>query len=162
MPILELATLFLVVLVVVPSLAHALEMPGKMRLKREQYLAVQPIYYPGFTFTGAAEPLSVIALALLAYFRPAESAPFMLIIVALFAMMCVNAVYWTITHPVNSFWLKETELAGAGKSFFDAGGKADESADWEAMRDRWEYSHLVRAVFAVAAFVSLAIALVIY
>ena len=162
MPILEVATLILVVLVVVPSLAHALEMPGKMRLDREHYLAVQPIYYPGFTFIGAAEPLSVIALALLAYFGPTESTPFTLIILALLAMMCVNAVYWMITHPVNSFWLKEQELDGAGKTFFAAGTKADESTDWKAMRDRWEYSHVVRAAFAAAAFVSLAIALVIY
>jgi hypothetical protein len=27
------------------SLAHALELPGKLRLGKEQYLAVQPIYY---------------------------------------------------------------------------------------------------------------------
>jgi hypothetical protein len=34
------------------SLAHALELPGKLRLGKEQYLAVQPIYYPGFTIGG--------------------------------------------------------------------------------------------------------------
>ncbi len=39
------------------SLAHALEWPGKMRLTREQYLAVQPIYYPGFTYAGICEPV---------------------------------------------------------------------------------------------------------
>jgi hypothetical protein len=35
-------------------LAHALEWPGKLRLSREHYLAVQPIYYPGFTYSGFA------------------------------------------------------------------------------------------------------------
>ena len=34
------------------SLAHALELPGKLRLGREAYLAMQPIYYPGFTYGG--------------------------------------------------------------------------------------------------------------
>ncbi|MGQ0445171.1 MAG: hypothetical protein ACT4O2_08630 [Beijerinckiaceae bacterium] len=45
------------------SLAHALEYPGKFRLPRETYLAVQTIYYPGFTIGGAAEPLAIAALA---------------------------------------------------------------------------------------------------
>jgi hypothetical protein len=31
------------------GLAQALELPGKPRLPKETYLAVQPIYYPGFT-----------------------------------------------------------------------------------------------------------------
>lgn len=30
-----------------PALAHAMEYPGKMRLSRDAYLTVQPIYYPG-------------------------------------------------------------------------------------------------------------------
>jgi hypothetical protein len=34
------------------SLAHALEFPGKLRLGKDAYLAVQQIYYPGFTFGG--------------------------------------------------------------------------------------------------------------
>jgi hypothetical protein len=162
MPILELVTLVLVVLVLVTALAHALETPGKMRLDRDQYLAVQPIYYPGFTFAGGAEPLSVIALALLTYFGPTEPTPFLLIVLALLAMMCVNAIYWVVTHPVNSFWLKEAELAGAGKTFFSAGSKADEDVGWQAMRDRWEYSHVARAFFALIAFLCLAVALVVY
>src|SRR5205823_4785915 len=44
------------------ALAHALELPGKLRLGREQYLAVQAIYYPGFTIGGVAEPLTIITL----------------------------------------------------------------------------------------------------
>ena len=34
-------------------LAHALELPGKRRLSKNTYLAVQPIYYHGFTIGGA-------------------------------------------------------------------------------------------------------------
>jgi hypothetical protein len=32
--------------------AHALELPGKLRLDRDAYLAVQTIHYPGFTIVG--------------------------------------------------------------------------------------------------------------
>ena len=40
-----------------PSLAHTLENPGKVRLDRETSFAVQPIYDPGFTYIGdVAEP----------------------------------------------------------------------------------------------------------
>ena len=37
-------------------LAHALELPGKLRLDETSYRAVQGIYYPGFTVSsGFAE-----------------------------------------------------------------------------------------------------------
>jgi hypothetical protein len=51
--ILQIVTLLLVAIAMAQSLAHALEFPGKLRLSREQYLAVQPIYYPGFTIGGS-------------------------------------------------------------------------------------------------------------
>jgi hypothetical protein len=31
------------------ALAHALELPGKFRLSKEEYLRIESIYYPGFT-----------------------------------------------------------------------------------------------------------------
>jgi hypothetical protein len=72
-------SLFLVVLTVATSLAHALELPGKMRLSREQYLAVQAIYYPGFTYAGLAEPLSIVALAVLLLLSHGLAASFWLV-----------------------------------------------------------------------------------
>ena len=45
---LQVLTVMLAAVTMALSLAHALEFPGKLRLKKEQYLAVQPIYYPGF------------------------------------------------------------------------------------------------------------------
>lgn len=43
---LQIATILLVAIAMALSLAHALEFPGKLRLSKENYLAVQPIYYP--------------------------------------------------------------------------------------------------------------------
>jgi len=48
----QVITLLLLALAMVPAVAHALELPGKKRLTKETYLAVQPIYYPGFTIIG--------------------------------------------------------------------------------------------------------------
>jgi hypothetical protein len=45
---LQIMTVMLAAITMALSLAHALELPGKLRLNREQYLAVQTIYYPGF------------------------------------------------------------------------------------------------------------------
>jgi len=59
------------------ALAHALELPGKMRLSKEAYLAVQPIYYPGFTIGGSiGEAGGMLALLGLLAFTPYASAGF--------------------------------------------------------------------------------------
>ncbi len=60
----QVATVLFVTLAPVPSLAHALELPGKMRLNKASYRTVQPIYYPGFTAAGIAEPAGIIATPL--------------------------------------------------------------------------------------------------
>jgi len=48
----QVITLMLVAVSMAMSLAHALELPGKLRLSETEYRIVQPIYYPGFTFGG--------------------------------------------------------------------------------------------------------------
>jgi hypothetical protein len=41
----QIMTVMLAAVTMALSLAHALELPGKLRLNKEQYLAVQAIYY---------------------------------------------------------------------------------------------------------------------
>lgn len=50
--VLQVLAVILVAVAMALSLAHALELPGKMRLDSETYYAMQPIYYPGFTIGG--------------------------------------------------------------------------------------------------------------
>jgi hypothetical protein len=139
------------------SLAHALEWPGKMRLTREQYLAVQPIYYPGFTYAGICEPVAVVALIALLIFTP--SGTFWLIAAALAAMLTVNAIYWLLTAPVNKVWMRDQKLSGGAQKFFGSGG-TEKSQDWTKLRDRWERSHFYRALAAGTAFLLLSVGLV--
>jgi hypothetical protein len=155
---LEVSATLLVAVAMALSLAHALELPGKKRLDRNQYLAVQTIYYPGFTIGGAAEPAGIIALAALLALTPAGTVRFALIAAALAALAAVQALFWTMTQPVNRHWLKEQRLSGAAERFFAAGATADAAADWTALRDRWERSHLLRAVAAMLAFLLLVVA----
>jgi hypothetical protein len=94
-----------------------------------------------------------------------------LIIIAFAALVIMHIIFWTVTQPVNKFWLRNQSLTKLGERFFGRDSMADDSAkdqgqgskmetDWRAMRDRWEYSHLVRALLSIVALVTLTIAVV--
>lgn len=146
------------------SLAHALELPGKLRLSEEQYRAVQPIYYPGFTLGGLAEPLGFLVVLALLFLTPG-GAPFWLTLGALLALAAMHAAYWLLTHPVNNFWLKEAPLRRGGAGFFAfdplARGAGAEPPDWRRLRNRWEGSHVLRALLGFLGLALLTLAVVL-
>ncbi|HEY2755903.1 MAG TPA: DUF1772 domain-containing protein [Pseudolabrys sp.] len=111
------ATVIVVAIAMALSLAHTLELPGKLRLNKEQYLAVQPIYYPGFTIGGIAEPLGMLMIFGLILLMPTGMGAFWLTVSAFAAVVAMHALYWLMTHPVNNFWLKDTELGHTGAGF---------------------------------------------
>jgi hypothetical protein len=157
----QILSIVLVAVAMAPALAHALELPGKMRLTKETYLAVQPIYYPGFTIGGGiGEAGGMIALFVLLFLTPFASTSFWWTLAALVLVVAMHLTYWVVTHPVNNFWLRETELAGVGAAFFAlfASPRAQRSADWSKLRDVWEYSHVARAILAMLSLISLVIA----
>jgi hypothetical protein len=162
---LQVLTVLLVSISMALSLAHALELPGKLRLPREAYMAVQPMYYPGFTIGGLVGEFGgmVSTLALLAA-TPPSSDGFWLILAAFIALLAAHAVYWVLTHPVNRFWVRGERMTRAGAGFFafDPMGQSRTAGhpriNWTALRDRWEYSHVARAALALAALILLAIA----
>ena len=160
--IFRLVTVILVVVAVTLTLGHALELPGKRRLSREAYTAMQPIYYPGFTIAaGIGEAGGMLATIVLLILTPVGGADFWLTLVAAVAIVAMHGVYWLITHPVNKFWLQGQKLGAAGSGFFSfaSGGDAGRVADWTVLRDRWEYSHVARAVLAIISLVALLIAM---
>ncbi|MCA0046858.1 DUF1772 domain-containing protein [Mesorhizobium sp. B283B1A] len=144
------------------SVAHALELPGKMRLDERTYRAVQHIYYPGFTIGGAADPLSVVVTGLLLFLAPAGTAGFWAVLLAFFALLATVAIYWLAIHPVNKYWMEGAPVGAPGAAFFGAGGKRDgPQPDWTELRDRWEYAHVARAVLTSIGFLALVISLVV-
>jgi hypothetical protein len=115
----QLLTVILVVVALTPALAHALELPGKMRLPRDAYFAVQPVYYPGFTIAGGVgEAGGLLATLVLAFVTPPGSTAFWLTLAALMGLIGMQAVYWLWTHPVNRFWLQGQSLGNFGSGFF--------------------------------------------
>lgn len=159
----EVLTVVLVACTMGLALAHALEWPGKMRLDREQYLAVQPIYYPGFTIGGGvAEAGGMLATLTLLLMTSGGSAAFWLIAGALVALIVMHLIFWVVTQPVNRAWLRETTLAAPARRFFgtdqaDPIGRPPE--DWSVLRDRWEWSHVLRAVTAMLGLILLVTAI---
>jgi hypothetical protein len=142
------------------SFAHALELPGKLRLDEPTYRAVQQIYYPGFTLGGMAEIPSVLVTALLLYLTAPGTAAFWLVLAALLGLAGMNAVYWLIVHPVNKHWVGGA-LSAQAASFFGRAAPSASTADWTALRDRWERGHLMRAALAGLSLLALVISLVV-
>ena len=157
----QVLTLLLVAVAMATALAHALEWPGKNRLNRETYVAVQPIYYPGFTFGGLfGEFGGMIATLALALLTPTGTPAFWLTVAAFACLAVMHLLYWVLTAPVNKFWLRDTALSASADRFFGRPSASEAPAgDWTRLRDRWEASHACRAVFGMAALALLATAL---
>ena len=170
--VLQVLSVLLAAVAMATALAHALELPGKLRLTRDEYLAVQPIYYPGFTIaSGFGEVPAPVATAILLFLTPFGSAAFWLTLVALLGLLGMQAVSWVVTHPVNRYWLRDRlrqeadTRPGFASRFFlsDPAARSrlaveDLPADWTALRDRWEYSHAARAALALVSLTALVIA----
>ena len=134
-----------------------------MRLNKEQYLATQAIHYPGFTIGGGAEPLAMLATLWLLLLTPANSPAFWWTLTSLLGIAAMHAVFWTVTQPVNKFWVSGLKPKGASAAFL---GPVEPKAtigegyevQWQASRNQWEYSHLGRAILSAISLISLAIA----
>lgn len=159
--VLEIVVVLIVSVVMAMSLAHALEYPGKLRLDRDAFFAVQTIYYPGFTIAGACEPLSIAVVFALLIAMPGSGTAFWLVLAALLALVVMHSVFWLVTQPVNKHWLVRENIGKTGARFFAVEqARGREMPEWTMLRDRWEYSHLARAVLAAFAFILLVVAVV--
>jgi hypothetical protein len=163
---LQITATFLVSIGWALSLAHALELPGKLRLGKEAYVGTQAIYYPGFTIGAVFGEFGAILVTLALVIIGGTSAhEFGWNLSALAALLAMHATYWVVTHPVNKFWVRDSRLGSLGAGFFGVGKRGEATAAtantdevWASLRDRWEYSHVARAVFAGIALLCLIVA----
>jgi hypothetical protein len=149
----QVLTVLFVAVAMALALAHALELPGKLRLSRDTYLAVQRMYYPGFTIGGAVEAAALVCTALLVFLSRTDATVFWLTLMSFLALLAMHAVYWVVTHPVNNFWMRGFQPKGVGGRFFAFGTNGRHrkayTPEWTELRDQWEYSHVARAVLGV-------------
>ncbi len=141
--ILVFATLVLASVTIVSPLAGVHDVRGDVRLSRERYLAVRGMYYPGFTFEGLAEPLAILALAVLLASIARSTPAFWLIALALAAEAVAHLLYWVLIVPMNRAWL-------AGETH---------PAERAMLLDLWERRHIYRSVASTAAVALLAAAI---
>lgn len=162
---LEVLTVILVASAMAMALAHALELPGKLRLGREEYFVVQRIYYPGFTIGGGIAEIGGIIATFALMLTSGGPVQFRLIAGALAALLIMQLVFWVMTQPVNKHWLQEVELSSPAKRFFATEGNDGTplplAEEWTALRNRWELSHVLRAALAMLSLVLLTMAIAI-
>jgi hypothetical protein len=129
--------LFSAALALIPSAAHVMELPNKIKMPKAEYLVAQQLYR-GWQFVGlavVAALLSTVALTVSLYGQPKAFAA------ALVACLCIagtQAVFWTLTFPVNRATKNWNALP----------------ENWTQLRQRWEYSHAASAVLNLIAFVA--------
>ena len=163
--VLQILTAILIAIAMAMALAHTLELPGKMRLPKETYFAIQPIYYPGFTIGGGiGEFGGVIVTLILLFLTRWGSTEFWLTLVALLGLIGMQLVYWLVTHPVNQFWLDGENLNRFSAGFFSFGTNHSQhpemsSVQWTDLRNQWEYSHVIRTGFALMSLIMIMIAI---
>jgi hypothetical protein len=134
------AAIMLAVVVLLPAGAHFFELPHKMRLTAEQYLAVQSIY-AGWSLFGVAFLAALVAEGALAVLTIGKR-QFWFAIVAFFATLAALAVFFAWTFPANQQTANWTELP----------------ANWQQLRTQWEYSHAGGALLDATAVIALVIA----
>ncbi|RUU06651.1 DUF1772 domain-containing protein, partial [Mesorhizobium sp. USDA-HM6] len=88
---------------------------------------------------------------------------FWLIAGALAALLIMQLVFWFMTQPINKHWLQEVELTSPAKRFFATegsdGAPLSATQEWTALRNRWEFSHVLRAVLAMLGLILLTMAI---
>jgi len=126
------------------SMAHLLELPGKIKLQSADYIVVQQIYrgwsLSGIIIVGAF--LSTLVVAILIH---QQGKSFYLTLTALSCIMVSQIIFWIFTYPVNQQTKNWTTLP----------------ANWLDLRDHWEYSHATNAGLGLIALSALILSLLV-
>jgi hypothetical protein len=130
----EFAAIMTTALALVPGMAHVLELPNKIRMRREDYMNAQRLYR-GWQFVGIAVIAALISTILL--LRTASADQFRLALAGVLSVLATQIVFWVFTFPVNRRTRNWTEAP----------------KNWEALRKRWEYSHVTSAALNLMALI---------
>jgi hypothetical protein len=131
------------VLAILGPMAHVLELPNKLALGPELWLAVQQHLYRGWgPFLGApAELGALVTSLLLVYFRRRSRAVLVPTILASAGYVGMLAAFFLLNQPVN--------LAVASWT------PASLPSDWMAYRARWETGHAGAAALSAISLTAL-------
>lgn len=123
------------------ALAHALELPNKMLLGREEYFIVQQVYrgWNKLAYLLAVEVAGMLLLiSIVGHDRDVRRR----LAAALASVALAQGAFWLFTYRANQVtadWTLQPE-------------------NWEQLRRQWEYSHLAGAVFQTMALCAVTLA----
>lgn len=123
------------------ALAHALELPAKIGMTREDYFVVQRVY-AGWDKLALVLGLQLIGMVALAWLYRARSEVLVPVLVALAGLIAAQVMFWIWTFPANvatDNWTVQPD-------------------NWEQLRRQWEYSHFAGACFQLLAMAALIVA----
>jgi hypothetical protein len=123
------------------ALAHALELPNKINLAKDEYFVVQKAYR-GWNQLGYLLVIELIAMLMVAVLSRHEPRVLWPTIIAIVCLIAAQTVFWIFTYPANVATDNWTAVP----------------SQWEDVRTRWEYSHLAGAAFQVMAMSALIVA----
>jgi hypothetical protein len=125
--------------------AHAMELPAKMRYEPSLYVMLHRTLYPNFgRIAGSAEGLAVASTAALAWWcRIRRPRAFPLTAAAAGCLAAAHVIFWSVVNPVNIEMIQWP---------LDA-----IPPDWTTARDRWEYGHATRAVLVTSGLAALVV-----
>jgi hypothetical protein len=125
----QFVAILLTAIALVPGGAHLLELPNKIGLDKDHYLAVQ-VVYRGWALLGFVLFGALFANLLLAILSRGHR-PAMLFAAGATALMLVSlAIFFTWTFPVNQATSNWTVAP----------------SEWRTLRSQWEYSHAANCV----------------
>jgi hypothetical protein len=119
----QLSTIALVALALVPGGAHALDMLGKLQLTPAEYLGVERLQHGWLLFV-IAGALALAVIGLHAFLVRRNPVAFGWSIVALGSAAAAQIIFWSLAYPVN--------LATEGWTLLPV--------DFEGSRRQWEYA----------------------
>jgi hypothetical protein len=139
LPILRFLAVLLTALVLVPAGAHLFELPNKIDLHENDYFIVQNIYR-GWALFGIVLFGALGANLALAFAAWRQGRNFIAPLIA-FACIGVGLIgFFTWTYPANVATSNWTEVP----------------ANWQVLRQQWEYSHAANALLNFVGFCALA------
>jgi hypothetical protein len=136
--LITLGAIFFCGLALVPSAAHALELPNKIHLTKDEYFVTQKLYR-GWQRVAPIVILALFCTAVLAVRSiTGGSGSKVASIAAFLSIAGTQIVFWAVTFPANRATNNWTHAP----------------AHWELLRRKWEYSHAASAVLNLVAFAS--------
>ncbi|HET7833866.1 MAG TPA: hypothetical protein VFK88_12970 [Gallionella sp.] len=120
------------------AFSHLLELPAKMTYDAALWLMLQHTLYGAFGLIGAViEVSAVLTAAILAILVQKRRLAFGWTLLGALCLAAGHAAWWIWVAPVNDVIAPLT--------------RATLPADWENLRNQWEYTHAAHAVLQIIA-----------